>query len=205
MMYAFAAVVQPGPFLTYLISQSLTHGWKRTLSAALSPLLSDVPIVLLVLVVLTNIPTNLQRILQSAGGVFLLYLAWGAFKTWRHMPRTQEPTSGPAPHQSLLKAATVNILNPNPYLGWSLVMGPLLLQAWHESPAFGIALLTAFYGTMVITLGGTIILFGTARNLGPRVSRALVGLSAVALAIFGCIQLWLGMKWIIFVHDNAIS
>ena len=194
-IYAFAAVIQPGPFLTYLISQSLTNGWRRTLPAALSPLVSDAPIVVLVLLVLHTVPANFQRALQTAGGVFLLYLAWGAFRTWRHKQDVQTaPPDVPATHQSVLKAATVNLLNPNPYLGWTLVMGPLLLHAWHENPLFGITLLVAFYGTMVITLAGTIVLFGVARNVGPRVTRVLIGLSALGLAVFGCVQLWLGTR-----------
>ena len=48
--FAFAAAVQPGPFLAYAISQSLTNGWKRTLPIAFAPIMSDVPIICLVLV-----------------------------------------------------------------------------------------------------------------------------------------------------------
>jgi threonine/homoserine/homoserine lactone efflux protein len=93
----------------------------------------------------------------------------------------------------VLKAATVNLLNPGPYLGWSLVMGPLLLRGWRETPAHGIALLAGFYGVMVLSLMGVIILFATARRLGPQVNRLLVGLSALALAAFGGYQLWAGL------------
>ena len=192
-VYAFAAAVQPGPFLAYVISQSLTHGWKRTLPAAFAPLLSDIPIIVLVLLVLSTIPAGIQHLLQAAGGLFLLYLAWDALKSWRGKG---EP-SRPVQLQTVWKAVTVNLLNPNPYLGWSLVMGPLLLEALHRSPGSGIALLAAFYGTMVITVMGIIVVFGVARNLGPRVSRTLVGISAVALAAFGCVQLWLGVRALI--------
>jgi hypothetical protein len=82
------------------------------------------------------------------------------------------------------------VLNPNVYISWSLVLGPLLLKAWRESPANGGALLAGFYGTMVLALAGTIVLFAAARNLGPRVTRVLIGLSSVALACFGCYLLW---------------
>jgi len=51
---AFAAAVQPGPFQTYLISSTLTRGWRRTLPVVLAPLLSDVPVIALVLLVLTS-------------------------------------------------------------------------------------------------------------------------------------------------------
>lgn len=191
--YAFAAAVQPGPYQTYLISQALSLGWRRTLPAALAPLLSDVPIILLVVLVLSRLPFALEPALRCAGGVFLLYLAWRAFRTWREYRLAAEDGAATA-RRSLLSAAVVNLLNPNPYLGWSLVMGPLLLKGWREAPVNGIALLVAFYGTMVVVSVGIIVLFAGARSLGPRVARGLVGLSAVALACFGSWQLWSGAR-----------
>ena len=58
--YAFAAAVQPGPLQTYLIAQTLRNGWRRTLPAALSPVMSDGPVILLVLLVLTRLPGTLE-------------------------------------------------------------------------------------------------------------------------------------------------
>ncbi len=69
MTYAFAAAVQPGPLQTYLISQTLANGWRRTIPAAFAPLLSDGPIIILVLLVLSNMPGWLVQVLQCAGGV----------------------------------------------------------------------------------------------------------------------------------------
>ena len=191
MTYAFAAAVQPGPFQTYLISQTLTNGWRHTIPAAFAPLLSDGPIIALVLLVLSRMPGWLVQVLQCAGGVFLLYLAVGAFKTWRDfdMEKTNKVQSS---RQTVLKAAMVNLLNPAPYIGWSLVMGPLLLKGWREAPANGIALMIGFYTTMILVTLGIMLLFSGARNLGSRVSRALVGFSAIALACFGLYELWLG-------------
>jgi threonine/homoserine/homoserine lactone efflux protein len=192
MTYAFAAAVEPGPLQTYLISQTLSHGWRRTLPAAFSPLISDGPVIVLVLLVLSRIPVWLAQGLRLAGGVFVLYLAWDAVKAWRRYDAQDTPRA-PSKRQSLLRAALVNVLNPNPYISWSLVLGPLLLKAWRETPAHGVALLAAFYGTMVLSLAGTIALFAAARNLGPRVTRVLIGLSSVALACFGCYLLWSGV------------
>ena len=186
MTYAFAAAVQPGPLQTYLISQTLSHGWRRTLPAAFCPLISDGPVIVLVLLVLSRVPAWMAQGLRMAGGVFVLYLAWGAVKACRTYDAQD---TAPAP-SSLLRAALVNVLNPNPYISWSLVLGPLLLKAWREAPAHGVALLAGFYGTMVLSLAGTIVLFAAARNLGPRVTRVLIGLSSVALACFGCYLLW---------------
>ena len=45
----FAAGAQPGPFQTYLITQTLSQGWRRVWIAAFAPLVSDGPIVALAL------------------------------------------------------------------------------------------------------------------------------------------------------------
>jgi threonine/homoserine/homoserine lactone efflux protein len=191
--YGFSAAVQPGPFQTYLISQTLLNGWRRTLIAALAPLVSDGLIIATVLLVLTRVPATFRLALQLAGGVFILYLAWGAFRAWRRF-EVSAPPAPAAGQQSLLRAALMNFLNPNPWIFWSLVTGPILIQAWEATPGKGIAFLVGFYGAMIACLALIILLFGAARQLGPRVSRAAIGLSAVALAGFGIYQLIKGIS-----------
>ena len=83
-------------------------------------------------------------------------------------------------------------LNPNPYLGWLLVMGPLLLRAWRQAPVIGVTVVATFYLTMVLATAVIVLLAGGARAFGPRAARTLVGLSAVALGCFGLYQLWSG-------------
>ena len=95
---------------------------------------------------------------------------------------------------TLFKAMAVNLLNPNPYLAWSLVMGPLLLKAWQEAPANGIVLLVGFYVTMVLSLVGTILLFSALKSLGAKINRILIGVSGIALAGFGLYELGMGIK-----------
>ena len=190
--FGFAAAVQPGPFQTYLISQALTKGWKRTLPAALAPLLSDGPIIALCLLVLSQVPPWLQRFLYIAGGLFVLYLAYGAYKSWkRFVPNRSLPEAGT--QQNVLKAALINMLSPGPYIFWTLVTGPILLAGWRETPLYGMGFLSGFYLTMIFSLAAIIFLFGTARQLGPQVNRALLGASAIALFCFGLVQLWLGI------------
>jgi threonine/homoserine/homoserine lactone efflux protein len=191
--YGFAAVAQPGPFQTYIISQSLAKGWRATLPAALAPLLSDGPIIALCLLVLSQVPDWFQRVLYIAGGIFVLYLALGAYKTWRDL-RSSVPTNRPETGQGLWKAVLTNALSPGPYLFWSLVTGPILMRGWRETPLHGIGFLAGFYVILVSGLAGIILVFGLARELGPKVKRGLVGISAIALLFFGLYQLWLGIS-----------
>jgi threonine/homoserine/homoserine lactone efflux protein len=188
----FAAGAQPGPFQAYLISQTLSQGWRRAWIAAFAPLLSDGPIVALVLLALSQVPDWFQRVLQIVGGTFVLYLAWGAFKAWKSFTPEEEtsPQNGP---QSLLRAALMNALSPGPYLFWSLVIGPLIVTAWRESPSNALSIMLAFYFAMIGLNIGVVILFGQAARFGNRVRKAMFGFSVVALAGFGAYQLWQGI------------
>jgi len=64
------------------------------------------------------------------------------------------------------------------------------LNGWKETPLNGIALLISFYAILVLSLFGTIMLIALAKNIGPKVSRILLGLSAIALGCFGVYELW---------------
>ena len=191
--YGFTGAVQPGPFQTYLISQSLQRGWRKTLYAALAPLISDGPIIALAMLLLTRLPVGWERVLYIVGGAFVLTLAWGAFRSWRDYDLADPVVNARVAGQSMLKAALMNALSPGPYLFWGLVTGPILLSAWRESLVCAVGFLTGFYGAMVMSLVGLIVLFSTARRLGPRVTRAMVGISAVALTCFGAYQIWQGL------------
>lgn len=185
---AFAAAVQPGPLQAYLLSRVTAIGWRRTLPAALAPLLSDGPIAALALLVLGHLSLGTQSVLRTVGGGLLLYLAWGAFQQWRRNGSPPSEQSGRVP-RTLIEAALVNLLNPNPYLGWALILGPVVVSAWQEAPRFGVAVVVAFYATMVSTLSVLIVSFGSARLLGPRFQRVLQFMSAWILAGLGVYQL----------------
>jgi len=191
--YGFAAAVQPGPFQTFIISQTLKNGWRHTLPAALSPLISDGPIIALMLLILKQVPDSLRHVLYIAGGLFILYLAWSTFLAWRSFNVDAQIIVQPN-QMSLFKAVLMNMLSPGPYMFWGLVTGPILLRGWSESPTHGIGFLAGFYGVLVTGLAGIILLFGTARQLGPRVNRTMLGISSLALAGFGLYQLWLGFS-----------
>lgn len=182
--YGFAAAAQPGPFQTYLISQTLVRGWRRTLPMIAAPLLSDGPILVLVLLVLSQMPVWWVPLLETAGGIFVVYLGAGAWLSWRRRyPIRNSGMEGS--RRSVFHAAVVNLLNPSPYLFWSLVTGPILLTAWRETPAKGIGMLVAFYSTMLGACLVIIMFFGLAHRLGLRVTRSLQLAAALALAGFG--------------------
>ncbi len=175
--YGFAAAVQPGPLATYLVAETLKSGWRRTLPAIFAPLISDGPIAVVMLLLLSRTPVRVLQLLSIPGGLYVLYLALGAWRTWRTYD-ARGPADDARGDRTLLKAALVNFLNPNCYLGWSLVLGPMLLRGWREAPANGVAVVASFYVTMIAAMAGMVMLSHGARSFGHRVNRALIGASA---------------------------
>jgi threonine/homoserine/homoserine lactone efflux protein len=190
--YALAAAIQPGPFQTFIISKTLENGWKRTLPAAFAPVLSDGPIIILVLLILNNIPPAFLKYLQIGGGLFLLYLAYGSLRSFLNFDKLKKTEENKI-SSTLFKAVLVNVLNPAPYIGWSLIMGPMFIKGYREAAVNGIALIAGFYVTIVLSQMGIILLFGLARSIGPKVTRITLGIAVVGLAAFGVYLLWQGV------------
>ena len=190
--YGFAAAAQPGPFQAYVILQAVRGGWRRSIVYALVPLCSDLPIIAVVVFVLALVPDVWVIALRFIGGLFLLYLAWNAFRAARQL--SDEPAPGAGSHpRNFFQAVLINLLNPNPYLFWSLVTGPILVTGWKQNPAYAIALLTAFYLVMIVCMGGLIVFVSAVRGLHKKMRLAFTLLSALGLAVFGVYQLWMGV------------
>lgn len=183
--FGFACVVQPGPMQAYFLSRVAQVGWRRTLPACLAPLLSDGFIALAVLTVLRHVSDAMQRGLQAAGGVALLVLAVVTLRGAKSAAAGGAADAPGAAPRSLAQAVLVNVLNPGPYLGWSLVLGPEALRRWPAEPVAAVALVAAFYA--VLTLGNalTIAAIGGLHGLSPGRVRLLLPISAVVLAILG--------------------
>jgi len=189
---ALAAALQPGPLQVFYFSKVAEVGWKRTLPAALAPLISDGPIAALALLILGEIPPGARYVLQTGGGILLLIYAASTYRSWREgEASSSSPSSAP---RNLLQAALVNLLNPNPYLAWSLVMGPAVLNAWSTKPLYGGALVLTFYLVMIGTSMALIILLGATTHLKPSVRRSLLLVSALLLAGLGGYYLTAGAR-----------
>lgn len=184
----FTAAFSPGPFQTYLISETLSGGWRRGVPVAFAPLISDLPIILLSLFLLNQMPDYFLRIIGLVGGAFVLYLAWRIWKDWRigveQFDQNQIIRKG-----SLWRGVVVNLLGPGAYLFWALVSGPILLTALHQSITAGVSFLGGFYSVMIFSLLGIVLLFDQTRRVGARLVHNLLLVSILILIIFGVILL----------------
>jgi threonine/homoserine/homoserine lactone efflux protein len=178
----------------FLLSQTLKNGWLKTLPAALAPLISDGPIIVLVLFILAQVPESGLRLIRIAGGLFILYLAWGAYKNYRQATNADLEIQPDSSTQSLLKAALTNFLSPVPYIFWSTILGPILLEGWQQSPATGLVFLLSFYGLLVGGFALTILVFDLLGRFPPVITRTLSLISTVLLLYLALLQLWQGIN-----------
>jgi threonine/homoserine/homoserine lactone efflux protein len=187
-LFGFAAAVQPGPLQAYIVLQTVKNGWRRTIVFAIVPILSDLPIIVLVVFVLAAIPAIWVVGLRLVGGVFMIYLAANAVCSAGSMADVADE-GGQSRRRGLLQAVMINLLNPNPYLYWGLVTGPILLTGWRESPWNGIGLIAGFYATLIFFNAMIILLVSSARRLNSQLRRILVVCSAAGLGFFGAYQI----------------
>jgi threonine/homoserine/homoserine lactone efflux protein len=146
MVYGLSAGFSPGPLLALVISQTLKHGMREGAKVAMAPLVTDLPIILISLLVLTRL-TDFKTVLgviSIIGGLFVAYLAYGNFRP----PRLEEDAGRVAP-QSLAKGIATNALSPHPYLFWLTVGGPVIVRGWSESPVGSLAFLLVFFACLV--------------------------------------------------------
>jgi len=145
-VYGLSAGFSPGPLLALVISQTLRYGVREGVKASMAPLITDLPIILVSVLVLRSLSDSriILGCISMAGGLFVTYLAYECFRTVRL--EMADLDGGP---QSLSKGATVNALNPHPYLFWLTVGGPSVIRAWADSPLGAVAFIAVFSGSIV--------------------------------------------------------
>jgi threonine/homoserine/homoserine lactone efflux protein len=189
------AAASPGPLQTLLISEALIGGFKRAAPIAFAPLVTDVPIVGLMLIVLKQLPPIAIRGLSMAGGLYVLYLAWSLWKQWRAGVGQDYRADNVrvSVWTNLRRGALTNFLNPNPYLFWGTVGGPILLSAFDQSVLYAASFVIGMYGVMIGAVLALAAVFHHARRLGPRLVRGLLFASILILIAFGGLLIYRGL------------
>jgi len=126
LVLGLAAGFGPGPLSTMVISEALRHGALAGTKVAMGPLITDLPIILVSLFVLSRLPNQDVALggLSLVGAIVLCYFGI------RSMRATAiDVTESDVKTQSLRKGALVNALNPHPYVFWFTVGGPTIVRA----------------------------------------------------------------------------
>ncbi|MBK9125065.1 MAG: LysE family transporter [Chloroflexi bacterium] len=183
--FGFAAGTSFGSLHMLLMSVTLAQGWRYGLLIVLSPLLTDAPIIVLMVVLLSSLPPIFAPLLNIVGGVAVFFIAWRAYQSLRR-PLSVEPAgSAKVTRETLLRGIVVNLLNPAPYIFWGTMTGPLLVEAFAISAVGGLLFLLAFYGVFLGLMTLFVVMFDRLRGVDVRLTRWLTMASLVVLAALG--------------------
>jgi threonine/homoserine/homoserine lactone efflux protein len=186
-----SAGLSPGPLLTLVITRSLARGFWAGLRVALSPFITDVPIIVLSLLLFNALPPLFEQVVTAVGSLYVIYLGIDTIRSARQTSLAAPAAGDAAPHVDLWQGALVNFLSPHPWLFWATIGAPALTRAWQASPVYAVAFLLGFYALLV---GGKIAVAlavaGGRRYLTDAwYHRLLIGTGAL-LCIFGLLLLW---------------
>lgn len=189
------AGISPGPLLALVITASLRSGFAGGLQVALAPLVSDLPIVALSVLLAGNLPPEATRWVGIVGGLVVVWMGVGAIRAGRRATLPGEGRAQSEHRRELWRGVVVNVLNPHPYLFWTVVGGPALVNGWRESPLHALAFLVPFY---VLLVGSKVtIAFLVSRKAGG-LSQAWYrrtlqgsGVLLVGMGIWLAVQSWL--------------
>lgn len=187
----------PGPFQTFTINSALTLGWRKALILCCVPIITDIPLIILIVFILGALPEPFIYGLQVVGGLFLLWIAWGIVQQWRKGAQIGGTVDASLTQISSLnvlrRGVMMGLLSPGPYLFWGTVNGPLLIKALHLSLMHAAVFLIAFYGSFMILIGLTVGIFDRLRQLDPRIIRGILLFTAMLLTWFALTTLWQGI------------
>ena len=167
-----SAGLSPGPLLTLVLSQTLTHGPREGIKTALAPLVTDAPIVLAAWLVLSRLSGEpaVLGVVALAGACLLTRYGFECLRT--SPPSAGSPSVAP---RSLARGVAANFANPHPYLFWAAIGVPMLLDAAGTGLAAVAAFLVVFYAAIIGAKILVAVLTGRFRRFcGGRVYRGLM-------------------------------
>ncbi len=150
LLLGLAQGLSPGPLITLILSETLKYGKKEGIKIAVSPLITDSLIVLLVLLVLSSFAKyNLVLgVISLLGAGYLIYL--GIENLGAKMERFKVDV---AEKGAFKRGIIANLLSPHPYLFWLSIGGPKILEGLSiqasASALFIIGLYTSLVGSKI--------------------------------------------------------
>ncbi|MBL0714938.1 MAG: LysE family transporter [Desulfosarcina sp.] len=141
-----SAGLSPGPLLTLVITETLRSGIAAGIRLAVAPLITDTPIIVVALILMPrlNASPGVMGVIALAGAVFIAGMAIESM-TFKGAAAEEVP----APPASIWRGVFANALNPNPYLFWFTVGGPLVLRTATRNWAAAAVFILVFYGGLV--------------------------------------------------------
>lgn len=175
--------IKPGPLLTMVVRETLSGGLRAGLWTAAAPLFSDGPLIALSLVASAWIATNGSILLAItvAGAVFLAKMGVDCFNM--DVPNLADDAVVP-PTGSFARGITTNLLNPNVYVFWFLIGGPLMAGVVEEEILAPVAYALSFLFSIIVTKAAiAYIIYRASEGISTTTYRRL--LAGCGVVMFG--------------------
>ena len=140
------AGVSPGPLFTLVISETIKHNLKEGIKIAMAPLFTDVPVLLLGLIIASRFSyfDSLLGGVSILGFIFLSYYAYKSITTKEIKIKPSKSNSG-----SLRKGIIMNFFNPHLYAYHLTISTPLIIKSLSSSILNPIVFIAGFLATLV--------------------------------------------------------
>jgi threonine/homoserine/homoserine lactone efflux protein len=140
------AGLSPGPLLILVVSETLKTGVKEGIKISLAPLITDLPIFLVSVFLLSRFSDKdvVLGVISIIGAMVLVYLGYKNIKG-----KDLEISELQMSRESLWKGIAVNALSPHPYLFWFAVGAPIIVKALQNSILSAALFTSSFYFFLV--------------------------------------------------------
>ena len=186
------AGLSPGPMLLLVVSQTIKHEFKEGLKVAFAPLISDIPIIIISLIIISFLEgyKSILGIIFILGGLYLVYLAYESFK---FKPLDVDvDVSNP---KSLRKGVTLNLLNPAPYIFWITIGSPIIIPAYNVNPVAPLEFIISFYIFLVGAKICVAYITGKSREfVTGKIYMHIMNILGILISIFAIIYLYTGFQ-----------
>jgi len=145
-LFGFAAGLAPGPLLALVIAETVKHNRKEGILVASAPLITDIPIVLLSVLILSKL-SHFDYVLGAislCGAVFIGYLAYESITV-----KGIDIDNRKIRARSFRKGIITNFLSPHPYIFWIAVGAPIVLKGYKTSILASFFFIAGFYFFLV--------------------------------------------------------
>lgn len=191
------AGISPGPMLTLVITQTIKHNKKEGIKIALTPLITDFPIILVTALLFSKLSefNIILGIISFVGATFIAFLGYESFSSKGFIISNEEFKSN-----SLKKGIVTNFLNPHPYLFWATVGAPYIFKAAETNIFSSVIFLFCFYLFLVGSKIMLAILVARSKVLiNNKIYNVLMKILGLAMFAFSVLFIIDGLKYLNFL------
>ncbi|MFX1563250.1 MAG: LysE family translocator [Promethearchaeota archaeon] len=160
-IFGLAAGTSPGPLLALVFSETIKYGKREGIKIAVSPLITDSPIILFVLFILSSLKgyNFVVGMISLFGACYLIYLGVENLRV-----KIDEFDVKPGKEDALKRGVISNFLNPHPYLFWLSIGGPMIFKSLDIHISATILFILGFYSLLIGSKIGIVLILEKSKS-----------------------------------------